>query len=63
MEEILAVLGTPASAEDLDFFLEGFPRRYTATHTPEQIAGHLELARRLADKPIGVELQPRERSF
>ena len=63
MEKILAVLGTPASAEDLHFFLEGFPRRYTATHTPEQIAGHLGLARRLASKPIGVELQARNDHF
>ena len=63
MEEILAVLGTPASAEDLHFFLEGFPRRYTATHTPEQIAGHLGLARRLVNKPIGVELEPRNGHF
>ncbi len=63
MEEILAVLGTSASAEDLNIFLEGFPRRYTATHTPEQIAGHLGLARRLGDKPIGVELEPREGHF
>ena len=55
MGKILAVLGTPASAEDLHFFLEGFPRRYADTHTPEQIAGHLGLARRLAAKPIGVE--------
>jgi [protein-PII] uridylyltransferase len=63
IEKILAVLGTPASAEDLHFFLEGFPRRYIATHTPEQIAGHLGLARRLASKPIGVELQPRNDHF
>jgi [protein-PII] uridylyltransferase len=57
------VLGTPASIEDLHFFLEGFPRRYTATHAPEQIAGHLGMARRLAIKPIGVELQPRNDHF
>jgi len=63
MANILAVLGTPASTEDLHFFLEGFPRRYTATHPPEQIAGHLGLARRLASKPIGVELQPRNDHF
>jgi [protein-PII] uridylyltransferase len=63
MGKILAVLGTPASAEDLHFFLEGFPRRYIATHTPEQIAGHLGLARRLASKPIGVELQARNDHF
>ena len=63
MGRILAVLGTPGSAEDLHFFLEGFPRRYTDTHTPEQIAGHLGLARRLAAKPIGVELAPRNDHF
>ncbi len=63
MEKILAELQTPASADDLHFFLEGFPRRYTATHTPEQIAGHFELARRLADKPIAVELHARNAHF
>jgi [protein-PII] uridylyltransferase len=63
MARILAVMGTPASAEDLHYFLEGFPRRYTATHTPEQIAGHLGLARRLAAKPIGVELHARNGHF
>ena len=63
MENILAVLGTPASAEDLRFFLEGFPRRYTATHTPEQIAGHFELARRLMSEPMAVDLQARNESF
>ena len=63
MEKILAVLGAPASAEDLRLFLEGFPRRYTATHTPEQIAGHLELARRLASEPIGGGAPCAQRSF
>jgi [protein-PII] uridylyltransferase len=63
MEKILAALGASASAEDLRFFLEGFPRRYIATHTPEQIAGHFELARRLASEPIAVELQARHGHF
>ncbi|HMD83230.1 MAG TPA: ACT domain-containing protein [Terriglobia bacterium] len=63
MEKVLAVLGAPSSAEDLRLFLEGFPRRYTATHTPEQIAGHFELARRLAAEPIAVELRARNAHF
>ncbi len=63
MEKVLAVLGAPAGAQDLGHFLEGFPRRYTATHTPEQIAGHFELARRLAAEPIAVELQARHAHF
>ncbi len=63
MEKILAGLGTPAAAEALRSFLEGFPRRYTATHTPEQIAGHFELARRLADEPIAAEIHARDGHF
>jgi len=51
------VLRVPASAEDLRLFLEGFPRRYTATHTPEQIAGHFELARRLMSEPMALGLE------
>jgi [protein-PII] uridylyltransferase len=57
MENTLAVLRVPASAEDLRLFLEGFPRRYTATHTPEQIAGHFELARRLMSEPMALGLE------
>jgi [protein-PII] uridylyltransferase len=63
MENVLAVLGTPANAEDLRFFLEGFPRRYTATHTTEQIAGHFELARRLTSEQIAVALHARNGHF
>jgi [protein-PII] uridylyltransferase len=63
MDKILIVMGTPTSAEDLHYFLEGFPRRYTATHSPEQIAGHLGMARRLAAKPFGVEIHPRDGHF
>jgi [protein-PII] uridylyltransferase len=63
MDKILAVLGTPANAEDLRFFLEGFPQRYTATHTPEQIAGHFELARRLVSEPMAVEVHARHDYF
>jgi [protein-PII] uridylyltransferase len=60
---ILEALGTPASAEDLHLFLEGFPRRYTATHAPEQIAGHFDLARRLATAQFAVDLQARNDHF
>jgi [protein-PII] uridylyltransferase len=63
MENVLAVVGTPVSAEDLRLFLEGFPRRYTATRTPEQIAGHFELARRLTSEPMAVELHARNSHF
>jgi [protein-PII] uridylyltransferase len=63
LENTLAALRTSANAEALRLFLEGFPRRYTATHNPEQIAGHFELARRLSSEPIAVELQARNDCF
>ena len=63
LEKILVVLGTPANAEDLRFFLEGFPQRYTVTHTPDQIAAHFELAGRLTREPIAVEIDARHAHF
>jgi [protein-PII] uridylyltransferase len=63
MERITTLLGASASAEDLRIFLEGFPRRYTATHTPEQIVAHYELARRLVREPIALEIHPRNTQF
>jgi [protein-PII] uridylyltransferase len=63
LEKILAVLGAPTGAEDLRFFLEGFPRRYTVTHTPDQIAAHFEMARRLIREPIAVEINARHAHF
>ena len=63
LEKILAVLGNSARAEDLRFFLEGIPQRYLATHTPEDIARHFELARRLASEPLAVDLQARNHHF
>jgi [protein-PII] uridylyltransferase len=38
-------IGTYESSPEAAAFLEGFPTRYLKTHTPAQIAGHLELAR------------------
>jgi [protein-PII] uridylyltransferase len=63
LERILVVLGTPAAAEDLRFFLEGFPTRYTVTHTPDQIAAHFDMARRLIREPIAVEINARHAHF
>jgi len=63
MEQILTALDASANQEDVHLFLDGFPRRYTATHTPAQIAAHFELASRLASEPIAVELQARNDHF
>ncbi|MGH9358187.1 MAG: hypothetical protein ACRD1O_03305, partial [Terriglobia bacterium] len=47
-------------AEDLKKFLDGFPRRYLATHSPEEIAGHFRQARRLQEQLVSAEIRRRD---
>jgi [protein-PII] uridylyltransferase len=63
LERILAEWRAPADRAELRAFLEGFPRRYTATHSAEQVARHFELARRLEREPIGVDVRARSGHF
>ena len=58
-ERALALLNPGATAQDLQAFLEGFPRRYLETHTPEEIATHFQMERRLAENPVQISLHPR----
>jgi len=57
LEGILSLLATPASPENLRSFLDGFPRRYLAVHSREEIAGHFERVRRIAEEPVQVGLR------
>ena len=50
--EVSSGRGTEAGA-----FLEGFPRRYLETHSPEEIAAHYGMARQLPDGPVQVQLR------
>jgi [protein-PII] uridylyltransferase len=63
VERVLSQLQTRATAQRLDAFLEGFPKRYFLTHTPEEIAAHYEMYRHLAENPVQVALQSREQSY
>ncbi len=56
-QRILAHLPSPADANELRAFLEGFPKRYLAAHSPEEISAHFELARRLAQSPVQIRLR------
>jgi [protein-PII] uridylyltransferase len=56
-ERILPLLAPPPTREEVDRFLEGFPRRYLATHSPEEIALHFQLAGRLGEEPAQVNLR------
>lgn len=60
---VLGRLAEPACAARLAAFLEGFPRRYLLTHTPEEIAAHFRMSERLARDPLQVSLLNRKGSF
>jgi [protein-PII] uridylyltransferase len=46
-----------ASSGELNAFLDGFPRRYLETHSPEDIADHFVLARRISEVPVQVRVR------
>jgi [protein-PII] uridylyltransferase len=58
-EKVLRLLPSSLDKTEVDEFLDGFPRRYVATHSPEEIAVHLQLARRLGDASVQVDLRTR----
>ena len=50
---------TPAATRaDIEFFLEGFPRRYLLTHSSAEIAAHFLLYKKLRVEPVQIELKP-----
>jgi [protein-PII] uridylyltransferase len=58
-ERLVPFLPPSATASELRMFLEGLPRRYLATHSPEKIMAHFQMARDLPQHPVRVALQPR----
>ena len=59
IEQIGKALAPGISREEVAAFLDGFPRRYLATHSPADIGLHIAAARRLADSPVQLRLEPR----
>ena len=62
-DRVVAQLRDSVSAGEVNAFLEGFPKRYLETHSAEEIAAHCEMARRLPQHPVEVQVRARERSF
>ncbi|HSM88275.1 MAG TPA: [protein-PII] uridylyltransferase [Candidatus Limnocylindrales bacterium] len=48
---------TPLAGKRLKPFLEGFPRRYLATYSPDDILKHLEMAGHLHGEPVQLLLE------
>jgi [protein-PII] uridylyltransferase len=46
----------PAAGKKLEGFLEGLPRRYLLTQTASDVINHMEMANRLSQDPVQLEL-------
>jgi [protein-PII] uridylyltransferase len=51
------------STEEIERFLEGFPRRYLAVHSAAEIAAHLTLSQKLRSEPVQTELHTTAHTF
>lgn len=47
----------PPARKRLKSFLEGLPRRYLRTHSPNEVLAHLEMANRLGADPVQLDLK------
>ncbi|MGC1617550.1 MAG: [protein-PII] uridylyltransferase [Candidatus Acidiferrum sp.] len=52
-----------ANKAEVERFLEGFPRRYRAVHSAEEIAAHFHLYQKLGAEPVQTEVKARHHSF
>jgi [protein-PII] uridylyltransferase len=62
LEHVHAQFGA-ASTEEIEKFLEGFPRRYLAVHSAAEIAGHLALYQKLRTEPVQTEVRATDHAF
>jgi [protein-PII] uridylyltransferase len=62
LEQVRAQTAGAGTAE-IERFLEGFPRRYLAVHSPAEIAAHFALYQKLGKEPVQTELQVRHHAF
>ncbi|HYL10559.1 MAG TPA: [protein-PII] uridylyltransferase [Candidatus Acidoferrales bacterium] len=63
VDSVLAHVPGKPSRWSIESFLEGFPQRYLATHTPEKIAAHYSLSLGLGQSPVQTQLHHHRRFF
>ena len=56
-------LACEATLEEIEKFLEGFPRRYLAVHSAAEIAAHFALYQKLSTEPVQTELAANRHGF
>src|SRR5207245_4379632 len=62
LERVKAFAGD-ATLEEIERFLEGFPRRYLAVHSAAEIAAHFALYQKLGAEPVQTELLATRHAF
>src|ERR1700694_4223582 len=62
LERVKALAGD-TTLEEIERFLEGFPRRYLAVHSAAEIAAHFALYRKLGTDPVQTELLATRHGF
>ncbi len=62
VERVKALAGD-ATLDEIERFLEGFPRRYLAVHSAAEIAAHFALYRKLTADPVQTELLANRHGF
>jgi [protein-PII] uridylyltransferase len=62
VERVKALIGD-TTLEEIERFLEGFPRRYLAVHSASEIAAHFALYRKLGSDPVQTELLATRHGF
>lgn len=58
---IFPLVSKSASREELASFLDGLPRRYLFAHSPEEIASHFRMARKLNENGVQLCIENRGR--
>ncbi len=56
IDRVLQMLSGKISRSEFLAFLEGFPKRYLATHSAEEVAAHYQLARGLRRSPVQLQV-------
>jgi len=52
-----------ADKREIERFLDGFPRRYLAVHSPAEVAAHFSLYRRLGAEPVQTEIKKTHHAY
>jgi [protein-PII] uridylyltransferase len=62
LQQVLEQTGD-AKLEEVERFLEGFPRRYLAVHSAREIAAHFALYQKLGEEPVQAEVEAMRHAF